>query len=86
MTFTAARENFASMYDSVINDAEEMVVTRQGHDPIVVLSLQEYQSMRETMYLLRSPRNAERLLAAVARDKEGQTTRHALITPEEGRP
>ncbi|MCL1800585.1 MAG: type II toxin-antitoxin system prevent-host-death family antitoxin [Promicromonosporaceae bacterium] len=82
MTFTSARENFASMYDSVLEDAEETVVTRQGHEPIVVLSLKEYESMRETMYLLRSPRNADRLLSAIARDRAGETRTHQLIDPD----
>jgi len=78
-TFSAARANLAATFDTVINDAEEMVITRSGHEPVVVLSLREYESMRETNYLLRSPANAERLLGAIHDLQTGQGTVHDLI-------
>ncbi|MGI9156997.1 MAG: type II toxin-antitoxin system Phd/YefM family antitoxin [Marmoricola sp.] len=45
---------------------EEVVITRAGHDPVVIVSLDEYESLKETAYLLRSPENARRLLSSIA--------------------
>ncbi len=55
------------MLDGVINDREEVVITRAGQEPAVVVSLGDYQSLKETAYLLRSPANARRLLDAMER-------------------
>jgi antitoxin YefM len=44
----------------VVNDREEVVITRSGHDPVVIVPLDDYQSLKETAYLLRSPANARR--------------------------
>ena len=49
----------------VVNNREEIVITRAGHEPVVIVSLEEYQSLRETAYLLRSPVNAQRLASAM---------------------
>ena len=78
-TFSAARANLAATFDAVIDDAEEMVITRSGHEPVVVLSLREYESMRETNYLLKSPANAERLLEAIRDLDAEQGAMHDLI-------
>jgi len=78
-TFSAARANLAATFDAVINDAEEMVITRSGHEPVVVLSLREYDSMRETNYLLRSPANSERLLEAIHDLDAGHGVEHDLV-------
>lgn len=65
MTYSYSRANYAKVLDDVVNDREETVVTRAGHDPVVIVSLADYESLRETAYLLRSPENARRLLGAV---------------------
>ena len=78
-TFSAARANLAATFDAVIDDAEEMVITRSGHEPVVVLSLREYESMRETNYLLKSPANAELLLEAIHDLDAEQGATHDLI-------
>jgi len=78
-TFSAARANLAATFDAVIDDAEEMVITRSGHEPVVVLSLREYESMRETNYLLKSPANAELLLEAIHDLDAEQGAMHDLI-------
>jgi len=83
ISFSAARANLAATFDAVINDAEEMVITRSGHEPVVVLSLQEYESMRETNYLLRSGANAERLLGAIHDLEAGQGVKRELIEVDE---
>jgi antitoxin YefM len=51
--FSHARANLASVFDQVENDAEETVITRSGHESMVLLSLSEYEAMKETLYLLK---------------------------------
>ena len=60
---------------------EEVVITRAGHDPVVIVSLADYESLRETAYLMRSPANARRLLDAMERLEAGRgQTRQLLET------
>jgi antitoxin YefM len=63
----------------VVNDREEIVVTRAGHDPVVIVTLADYESLKETAYLLRSPRNAARLLAAIENLESGGGTARDLV-------
>lgn len=79
MTYTESRARYAEVLDSVVNDCEEVVITRAGHEPAVIVSLAEYQSLKETDYLLRNPANARRLLAAVERLDGGVGAQHELI-------
>ena len=72
MTYSESRANYAATLDAVVNDREEVVITRAGHDPVVIVALDEYESLRETAYLLRSPENARRLLASITRLEHGE--------------
>jgi antitoxin YefM len=65
MSYTESRARYAEVLDSVVNDREEVVITRAGHEPAVIVSLDDYESLKETAYLLRSPANARRLLASI---------------------
>jgi antitoxin YefM len=65
ITYSAARAHLASTMDRVCNDHEPVIITRSGQQSVVMLSLEDYQSLEETAYLLRSPANARRLLNAV---------------------
>jgi antitoxin YefM len=65
ITYTAARANLAKTMDRVCNDHEALIITRNGEQSVVMLSLDDFKSLEETAYLLRSPANAKRLLAAV---------------------
>ncbi|WP_228389542.1 type II toxin-antitoxin system Phd/YefM family antitoxin [Cumulibacter manganitolerans] len=67
MSYTESRARYAEVLDSVVNDREEVVVTRSGHEAVVIVSLDEFEALRETAYLMRSPRNARRLLDAMER-------------------
>ncbi|MDO5629699.1 MAG: type II toxin-antitoxin system prevent-host-death family antitoxin [Mobilicoccus sp.] len=82
MSYTDSRANYASVLDSVVADREEVIVTRAGHDPVVIVSLDEYESLRESAYLMRSPANARRLLDAVDRLESGRGERHDVIDPD----
>ena len=79
MSYTESRARYAEVLDSVVNDREEVVITRAGHDPVVIVSLDDYESLRETAYLMRSPANARRLLDAMERLEAGHGEAHDLI-------
>ena len=85
VNFTELRSNLAAELDSVINDAEELVVTRSGHEPVVIVSLAEYQSMKETEYLLRNPNNAASLRRSIAELERGDATERKLVDPSDER-
>jgi len=82
MSYTESRARYAEVLDSVVNDHEEIVITRAGHEPVVIVSLEEFESLRETAHLLRSPANARRLLAAMERLESGEGVEHALVDAE----
>ncbi|WP_245563482.1 type II toxin-antitoxin system Phd/YefM family antitoxin [Longispora albida] len=65
MTYSESRKNYAETLNSVVEDREEVVITRAGHEPVVIVSLDDYQALKEQAYLLRSPANARRLIAAI---------------------
>ena len=72
MSYTESRAHYAEVLDGVINDREEVVITRAGHEPVVIVSLDDFESLRETAYLMRSPANARRLLDAMERLESGE--------------
>lgn len=79
MTYSESRANYAATLDSVLDDREEVVITRAGKDPVVIVSLDDYQSLKETAYLLRSPENARRLLGAIENLERGEGTARDLL-------
>lgn len=81
VNFTQLRQNLAAELDSVINDAEEVVVTRSGHEPVVIVPLAEYEAMKETEYLLRNPSNAAALRRSIAELENGAAGERDLIHP-----
>jgi antitoxin YefM len=83
MSYTESRKRYAEVLDSVVNDREEIVITRAGHEPVVILSLADFESLRETAYLLRSPANARRLLDAMQRLESGTGEPHELVDEQE---
>jgi antitoxin YefM len=79
MSYTESRARYAEVLDSVVEDREEVVITRAGHDPVVIVALADFESMRETAYLMRSPANARRLLDAMERLEAGSGEPHDLV-------
>ncbi|WP_084126176.1 type II toxin-antitoxin system Phd/YefM family antitoxin [Demequina sp. NBRC 110054] len=79
MSYSQSRENYARVLDSVVDDREEVVITRAGHEPVVIVSLEEYESLKETAYLLQNPANARRLLASIERLEAGGGTEQDLV-------
>ncbi len=78
MSYSESRARYAEVLDSVVDDREEVVITRAGRDPVVIISLDEYESLKETAYLLRSPENARRLLSSIDRLETGRGEAHDL--------
>lgn len=62
-----SRARYAETLNPVVEDREEVVVTRAGHEPVVTVALDDYESRKETAYLLRSPANARRLWESIER-------------------
>ncbi len=78
VTYTTVRANLASAMDKVCNDHEPLIITRNGAQSVVMLSLEDFKALEETAYLLRTPANAKRLLAAAAQLNAGKGTKRTL--------
>jgi len=74
MFYSAARNNLRSMIDSVCNDCEEYIITTKDNQSAVLISYEEYASMKETMYLLSSKTNRDRLMDSVEEIEKGNFT------------
>ena len=72
ITYTTARANLAKTMDRVCVDHEPVIITRSGETSVVMLSLEDFNSLEETTYLLRSPKNAKRLLEAIIEARAGR--------------
>ncbi|RUM56666.1 MAG: type II toxin-antitoxin system prevent-host-death family antitoxin [Marinomonas sp.] len=79
VSFTEARNNLKSVLDTVVNDADTAVITRRDAEDAVVMSLEHYNSLMETVHLLRSPANAVHLDRSIAQYKAGNTSQKDLI-------
>ena len=71
-TYTSLRERLASVLDQVVNDQEVVIVRRRGAKDVALVPAGELTSLMETAHLLRSSKNARRLLAALARAARGK--------------
>ena len=71
ITYTTARAKLAHTMDRVCDDHEPIIITRSKRQSVVMISLDDYKSLEETSYLLRSPQNAHRLLAAISSLENG---------------
>ena len=78
VNFTEARNNLKSLFDSVYEDSEEVIVNRKNGENVVIISLDSYNAMKETNYLLSSPKNRERLLNSLASARAGKVTSREL--------
>jgi len=70
-TYSQARQNLANLLDRVTNDREIVYVKRRGSESVAMIAADELQSLLETIHLLRSPKNAERLMGAIDRARAG---------------
>ncbi len=79
ISYTVARANLAKMMEQVCNDHAPVIITRKREAPVVMISLEDYQAMEETTYLLRSPANACHLLGSIAELEAGKGVARKLI-------
>jgi len=81
INFSDARKNFKEVLDRVSNDADMTIITRRDADDVVLMSLSEWNSWKETEYLLASPANARHLLESLAQLDAGRRLYRELIEP-----
>lgn len=79
VSFTEARNGLKRVLDNVVNDADTTVITRRDSEDAIVMSLDYYNSLMETVHLLRSPANAEHLNQSISQYKQGQFKTRELL-------
>ena len=79
VSFTEARNGLKSVLDQVVNDADCTVITRRDSEDAVVMSLDYYNSLMETVYLLKSPANAEHLMKSIEQYQKGIVQENNLL-------
>jgi antitoxin YefM len=84
VSYTSARENLASTMDRVCEDRDTVIITRKRQQSVVMMSLEDFEALQETAYLLRSPKNAKRLLEALSTSlaQEGESVQMADLRSE----
>ena len=78
-SYTVVRANLAKTMEKVCNDHAPVIITRKRESPVVMISMEDFQAMEETAYLLRSPANARRLLESIAELEAGSGTQRELM-------
>jgi len=79
ISYTAARSNLAKTMEHVCDDHAPVAITRKGQGTVVLISMEDFQALEETAYLLRSPKNTRRLLEAVAELELGEGKERRLM-------
>lgn len=79
ITYSAARANLADTMNRVCENHEPIIITRNGQQSVVMLSLDDFNALEETAYLLRSPKNLKRLLAALTDLEQGKGVERNLV-------
>ena len=78
ITYTSARSNLAKTMEKVCDDHAPVIITRKTAQPVVMMSLEDYEALEETAYILRSPKNARRLLESIAELEAGKGAEREL--------
>ena len=79
ITYTAARQNLAKTMERVCRDHAPMIITRKSSNSVVMMSLEDFEALEETAYLLRSPKNTRRLIGSIAQLEKGDGTEKELF-------
>jgi antitoxin YefM len=79
LSYSAARKNLAKTMAKVCDDHAPIAITRHGESAVVMMSLEDYEALEETAYLLRSPKNARRLFEGIAGFEAGKGRRETLL-------
>ena len=78
VNYTEARNNLKSILDTVVEDADYTIISRRDAEDAVVMSLESFNAMQETLHLLRSPANAAHLERSIAQFRAGEVEEHPL--------
>ena len=78
VNFTEARNNLKALCDTVYENSEEIIINRKNGENVVILSLESYNALQETAYLLSSAKNRERLLSSLEHARRGKVTQREL--------
>ena len=79
VNYTEARNNFKSILDTVVNDVDYTIINRRDSDDAVVMSLDYFNAMQETLHLLKSPANVAHLEKSIAQYRAGKVENHELV-------
>ena len=79
VSFTEARNGLKSVLDNVVNDVDYTVITRRDAEDAVVMSMEHYNSLMETVHLLKSPANAAHLSKSIEQYQLGRVTEREII-------
>jgi len=79
VTFTDARNNLRSLLDKVVDDADYAIITRRDREDAVVMSLESFNSLLETVHLLKSPANAAHLARSIEQYRAGEVRERELV-------
>jgi len=79
INYTEARNNFKFVLDTVVNDADYTIISRRDAEDAVVMSLDYFSAMQETLHLLKSPKNVEHLRKSIEQYKNNKTEHHEML-------
>jgi antitoxin YefM len=79
ISYTAARNNLAKKMEQVCDDHAPIAITRKGEGAVVMMSMEDYQALEETAYLLRSPKNTRRLIQSISELETGGGAERDLL-------
>lgn len=78
ISYTSVRSNLAKTMEQICDDHEPIVITRKNERSVVMVSLEDYEALEETAYLLRSPKNMKRLIESISQLENGQGSEREL--------
>lgn len=79
ITYTAVRKNLAETIKKVCEDHDPVIITRKNNNAVVMISLEDYEALNETAYLLQSPKNTTRLLESIKELESGKGKERELV-------
>ncbi|MBN2718794.1 MAG: type II toxin-antitoxin system prevent-host-death family antitoxin [Deltaproteobacteria bacterium] len=79
ISYTAARSNLANTMKKVCDDHDPIIITRKNEDSVILMSLEDYESLTETAYLTNSPKNVKRLLESIEQLESGKGVEKELV-------
>lgn len=79
INFSDTRKNLSTIMDGVVNNHSPLIITRQNHEPVVLISLEDFKSYEETAYLMQSKKNAKRLNNAIKQLEKNEGKERELI-------